>query len=342
MNKGGRPRDPIWEYFAEVDNDGKMEALCKKCGHRQSVKVYRMKEHLKVCNKSESSEIAVKEEISHPAVPNELGEAMLPPSKSGAQHSISEEGQEPQEASESESVKKRKRQLDMGHFVYKTSSEAKQQLDIAISRFFFGCNIPFSVAEHELFKNMITALRPGYQPPSRKALANNLLDCVSGDLEKDMKKELQGKVVTLVEDGWSNVHNDPVTATCVHVTGKSFFMKATDNGSQKKTAQYCKNQCSATITEIQQKYGCTVRSIVTDNEKKMQKMKSLLLEDDNQLLVYGCSSHWLNLLGQELTPAPIMKHIVEVQKYFRNHHQPCGWLKEVSDTVIPQLPGKAN
>lgn len=95
-----------------------------------------MKEHLKVCNKSESSEIAVKKEINRPAVPNELGEEMLVPSTSGVQHSISEEGQEPQEASESESVTvtKQKRQLDMGHFVCKTSSEAKQQLDIAISR----------------------------------------------------------------------------------------------------------------------------------------------------------------------------------------------------------------
>ena len=39
-----------------------------------------------------------------------------------------------------------------------------------------SCNIPFAVAEHELFKNMITALRPGYQPPSRKVLAGNLPD----------------------------------------------------------------------------------------------------------------------------------------------------------------------
>jgi len=68
------------------------------------------------------------------------------------------------------------------------------------------------------------------------------------------------------------------------------------------------------------KYGCKVRSIVTDNEKKMGKMKRMLQEDDDQLIVYGCSSHWLNLLGQQVTPSQIMKHIVEVQKYFRNHH----------------------
>jgi len=29
----------------------------------------------------------------------------------------------------------------------------------------------------------------------------------------------------------------------------------------------------------------------------------------------------------------------EVQKYFRNHHQPSAWLKELSETVILQLPG---
>ena len=74
-------------------------------------------------------------------------------------------------------------------------------------------------------------------------------------------------------------------------------------------------------------------------KKKMEKMKRMLQEDDDQLIVYGCSSHWLNLLGQELTPSLIMKHVVEVTKYFRNHHQPAAWLKELSETVKPQLPG---
>ena len=82
---------------------------------------------------------------------------------------------------------------------------------------------------------------------------NNLLEDLSSDLQKDMKKELQGKVVTLVEDGWSNVQTDPVTATCIHVNGNSFFVNAT---SEKKTAEYCKHQCSVTITEIQDMYDC--------------------------------------------------------------------------------------
>jgi hypothetical protein len=341
MHKGGRPRDPIWEHFTEVESNGKCEAMCKTCGHKQSVKVHRMKDHFKTCNKSET-------ETPPAQTPNSDSEAAQPQpsehnqsSTNTSSGSIKSEGRSAAADGEGPGNKAQKRKVQPGieQFACRTSSEAKNQLDIIISRFFYGCNIPFAVAEHELFKKMITALRPGYEPPSRKALADNLLDTVTSQLQTTMKTEVEGKDVTLVEDGWSNVHNDPVTATCVHVNGKSFFMKAADNGSEKKTAQYCKDQCSATMQEIEQKYGCKVRSIVTDNEKKMEKMKSLLQQDDDQLIVYGCSSHWLNLLGQELTPQLIMKHVVEVQKYFRNHHQPSGWLKELSDTVIPQLPG---
>ena len=46
----------------------------------------------------------------------------------------------------------------------------------------------------------------------------------------------------------------------------------------------------------------------------------------------------MNLLGQEITPAAIIKHIVEVQKYFCNHHRPAAWLKQQPNTVKPQLP----
>ena len=28
----------------------------------------------------------------------------------------------------------------------------------------------------------------------------------------------------------------------------------------------------------------------------------------------------LNLLGEDITPTSIIKHVVEVHKYFRNHH----------------------
>ncbi|KAK2152368.1 hypothetical protein LSH36_330g03026 [Paralvinella palmiformis] len=72
----------------------------------------------------------------------------------------------------------------------------------------------------------------------------------------------------------------------------------------------------------------------------MERMRAALQQDDPDLTVYGCSAHWLNLLGQDLTTQSVMKHIVEVQKYFRNHHKPCAWPTECLDSRKSQLLGE--
>ena len=54
------------------------------------------------------------------------------------------------------------------------------------------------------------------------------------------------------------------------------------------------------------KQGCNVVGIVTDNEKKTQVTKPNFKEKDTQLVRYGCSAHWLNLLGQNITPSKVI------------------------------------
>ena len=67
-------------------------------------------------------------------------------------------------------------------------------------------------------------------------------------------------------------------------------------------------------------------------------MKANLKQSNPELTVYGCSSHWLNLVGQEVTPVQVINQIVEINKYFRNHHIPGALLSEISGSVKPQLP----
>lgn len=235
---------------------------------------------------------------------------------------------------------KRIMQDDLGGFVYRTSPGLKDQFDTTIAKFFYGCNIPFNVAEHPLFIAMVQQLRPGYKPPTRFALADKHLDQVCDEMEEKMKLELDGKTVTLVEDGWSNIHNDPVVATCITTAnGQSFFLDAHDTGAMQKTAENCKQQVQKSMKIAEKKFNCSIRTVVTDNAKNMEKMRQVLQQDDPGLIVYGCTAHWLNLLGQDITPSALMKHVVEVQKYFRNHHRPSAWLKECEGSVKPQLPG---
>lgn len=53
--------------------------------------------------------------------------------------------------------------------------------------------------------------------------------------------------------------------------------------------------------------------------------------------MYGCSSHWLNHMGQEITPAHVISQVVEMNKYFRNHHVPGAFLSEISGSVKSHL-----
>ena len=85
-------------------------------------------------------------------------------------------------------------------------------------------------------------------------------------------------------------------------------------------------------------YGCKIRPFVAENAKNMDKMRRELKEEDENLIPYGCHSHLLNLLGQDLIPAPIMKHIMEIKKFFRNHYVPSAWLKGQLRSTHPQLP----
>ena len=90
---------------------------------------------------------------------------------------------------------KKRKQEAMDSYTVKTTSSQKGNLDEAVARFFFACNIPFSRVEHPTFKHLIELLHHTH------------LDNVYTQLTDNMQEKLKGKVVTIVEDGWSNIHN---------------------------------------------------------------------------------------------------------------------------------------
>ena len=210
-------------------------------------------------------------------------------------------------------------QPQMSSFCLLTDSAAVTQLDLQIARFFYACNIPFNIAQHKEFKAMISLLRPGYSPPNRKILAGNLLNTVHERINEHICEQTRGKEVTLIQDGWSDIHNNPVIATSIHTGSKSYFLNAVDTGANKKTASFCAELFQSAISEAEAKFDCRTIGVVTDNERKMESMSRKLCEVDNSLITYGCSSHLLNLLGQDVTPQQVINPIVDVSKYFINH-----------------------
>lgn len=354
MDKGGRPKDPIWAHFWCVKEGKKTMAKCKMCSHIMGGKTDRMKIHFSKCNKKpgvSTNDIIETLESDTDKIEENKHDSTYDTSKisnnstferisENNESSTSKRSRESSDSSFKSYKQPKLLQNDLQQFVVKTSSNVKHDLYLQVAKFFYSCNIPFNVAEQEEFLTLIEKLRPGYKPPSRKALSENLLNEVTILLENNMTSALENNECTLIADGWSNIRNESVIASCLHTNGKSYFLNAEECGSNKKTAEYCKSVTEKSIKIAEERYKTKVVAVVTDNENKMHKLRQLLLEERNDMIVYGCTAHWLNLLEQDIAPISITKHVVDIQKYFRNHHQQAAWLKELHDTVKPQLPSE--
>ena len=323
--KGGKPKDPIWDMYIITQEDGKTVTKCMDCNAKVSAKSDRLKAHRSKCPKAKSDR---KDDVHVVSETPSAATSRADPSSASSSHASPSNTMDDQPAAK----KAKLRTIDMDQFVVKTTASMKSQLDEQIARAFFACNIPFNVIDQPEFVKMIQMLRPGYSPPNRKAIGGVLLDRVHEKTEKlkeQMTEQIQGKEVTLMQDGWSDIHNTPVVANTLHCDGKSYFLSAVETGTNKKTAEYCTKVAKDAVKEALDDMGCTVSAVVTDNENKMGSMRSSLKKDDPSLTVYGCSSHWLNLLGQDITPPQIISQVVEVNKYFRNHHVPTSLLGEI-------------
>ena len=84
-----------------------------------------------------------------------------------------------------------KEQPKLTPWVVKTDASTREKLDRAVAEFFYGCNVPFIVADHPLFTEMVNQLRPGYRAPDRKKIAGPLLDSVFTDMKNTAKAKLQ-------------------------------------------------------------------------------------------------------------------------------------------------------
>lgn len=82
------------------------------------------------------------------------------------------------------------------------------------------------------------------------------------------------------------------------------------------------------IQEIKNDLGKTVFGVCTDNEAKMKNLRQLVSRKYPEILVYGCGAHYANLLEEDVNNSQVLKHVIEIQKYFRNVHKAHGMLKE--------------
>ena len=213
-----------------------------------------------------------------------------------------------------------------------TSNAYSDRINEQIGRYFYATNTPFAHADNTEFIKLCALLRPGFKPPSRKRLRNEILDSVFQNEKSKCKNLLTNKTVCMCLDGWSNVHNEGLGLVCSSVvlpTGETFLVDTVDTSGQAHTADYLLKVAESAIAKVEEEFGARVRSFVTDNASNVTKIRRNLEDQSHvDVITYGCSAHILNLLSADIEVAGVKERIVSVVKYFRNKQMPAAWYKE--------------
>ncbi|CAG9814586.1 unnamed protein product [Phaedon cochleariae] len=210
-----------------------------------------------------------------------------------------------------------------------TSESYAKRISLQMGRYFYATNTPFNHADHAEFRQLCNIMRPGYKPPSRRQIGGQILDDTYQSVLEECKQKLEGQVVSMSLDGWSNIHNEPIVCCSIMTqSGDSYLVSTLDTSGHPHTAEYLKEVATDAIQKTEETFGVKVRSFITDNTGNVLKMRKELIKDVD-IIHYGCSAHILNLLAEDLDIPGVTEHILKAIKYFRNKHLPAAFYKEM-------------
>ena len=321
----GRKKDDIWIYFDMNKKDAmpgsRSKATCKACKVAVSAEARRLRKHYEKCPKRKYS--------NSPTLP---GFSRCTGSNTESVSQMSES------APVVGTLTEPKAESTILNFVNRTSTHTKETLDILLAKYIFSANLSFHSVENEEFKNFISQMRPSYKLPSAKTIGGPLLNKVYNEIRQEVESELNGKEIVLQQDGWSSSQNHPIVAHSATCGRKNYFLQAITTGTNTKSADYCQKLFEQELIRVENEFQAKVIGCVTDNCNAMKLMRANLVTKYQDLYVYGCNSHLLNLVGQSFTPTQLKGRVVKVQSYFRNTHFASASLLEKRGRR-PVMPG---
>lgn len=287
------------QFSIKKDSNSK-SATCNKCGDFfKWAKVERLKKHLQTCG---------------------IQEQQLPKQNlKNAKPSVNDNDVSVIEATGSKSVEFQQKLPTM----FKKIANEHQKIDSQVAKFIFGCNLPFSTADNPEFVKLMQRLRPSYKPPSAKTIGGSLLNKIYEEICEDARKSAETKFATLMQDGWSAIQQSPVISHCLSIEANgSIFVNAVATTTDTKDAAYCATLAMEALEDAEDKFGCQIGAVVTDNCSTMILMRKLISQKRPDLWTYGCNTHYLNLVGKEVVPDAMMKTVKNVQHFFRDKQYP--------------------
>ncbi|GET66710.1 ribonuclease H-like domain-containing protein [Rhizophagus irregularis DAOM 181602=DAOM 197198] len=221
---------------------------------------------------------------------------------------LAKEEEKSADEDESDYPNKRVRQTGIKNFYGggKIEKGRSDELDRVITKAYVMCNIPFSTIDNPWFIDMIKALEPGYDPPSRRVLNGTLLEAELSRVNARVNNELEKE--------------------------SNFIIALDDLSKNSHTAEYL----SKVINDIICKVGISkIVAIVSDNAANVAGARRLITNEYPSIINIRCIAHCINLISSDIVKVDQVKCLVKraniLTRYFKNSTLASTWLKEAID-----------
>eukprot|EP01018_Ginkgo_biloba_P005176 Gb_37142 [translate_table: standard] len=118
----------------------------------------------------------------------------------------------------------------------------RENIDLAIARFFYACGISFNVAQSPYYEEMVRAIKngpQGYKPPGYQTLHTTIIDKEKSRVDKDLEpvwSEWPKVEFSIIMEGWTDRRNRPLLNIIVSCPRGPYFMRAIDCALKEKNA----------------------------------------------------------------------------------------------------------
>ncbi|XP_011501050.1 PREDICTED: uncharacterized protein LOC105364739 [Ceratosolen solmsi marchali] len=193
-------------------------------------------------------------------------------------------------------------------FKLQTGTCNDYKLDTVLTKFFIGCNIPFSVADSSYFKKLCLALNPTCKIISSEQLSGSLLDNVYSKFHKDVKVS---QTSVLLIDGWKNesTNTKNVTVMIRTETSETIFLDNYELSNNKDIVQELTDIAKMSIMEAYEQFKTEVYAIIMGNSWSLIKMDAV-----SEVWQFPCNSYVIKILTKEYISQDFMNTVCKILK----------------------------
>eukprot|EP01018_Ginkgo_biloba_P003945 Gb_13979 [translate_table: standard] len=203
----------------------------------------------------------------------------------------------------------------------------RENIDLAIARFFYSCGILLNVARSPYYEEMVRTINngpQGYKPLGYETPCTTLIDKEKSRVDKDLEpvqSEWPKVGLSIIMNEWTNRRNRPLLNIIVSCPRGPYFMRAIDCSLIEKNAIFESELLYEAIEDVGPSnvvqvitdvaLVCKVAGMIVQNKYRHNYRTTCFVHAMNNILKDFSKFSWI---------APIVEKGKKIQVFVCNHH----------------------